>query len=279
MRPLPILLGLLLLTIEASWVSIAFGQEQSQGDTEHPSNSDLAKKTQNPIGDLYVIPFNNFTNFGVGPHKGTQNVLEIEPVIPIHLNEDWNIITRTILPIVWNPSFAPAHIASFGSAPTNVSIFLTPRKETDGWLWGIGPIVQVPTISDATLGSSVWGGGPTAVLVHTGDKIVAGVLVNNIWSFGGRSGLHGNSYNKFLVEPFINYNFEDGWFVFSDPSITADWEAKGTKWTVPVGGGVGKLVKLGGKLPIKLEIGLFYNVVKPTNTGHWFLNTSLAIIF
>jgi hypothetical protein len=130
-----------------------------------------------------------------------------------------------------------------------------------------------------TLGSSVWGGGPTAVLVHTGDKIVAGVLANNVWSFGGRSGLHGNSYNKFLVEPFLNYNFENGWFAFSNPSITADWEAKGTKWTVPVGGGVGKLMKLEGKLPIKLEVGLFYNVVKPTDTGHWFLNTSLSIIF
>jgi hypothetical protein len=83
----------------------------------------------------------------------------------------------------------------------------------------------------------------------------------------------------FLVEPFINYNFGDGWYAFSDPSITADWEAKGTKWTVPVGGGLGKLMKIEGKLPIKLSVGVFYNVVKPTNTGHWFLNTELAIIF
>jgi hypothetical protein len=251
----------------------------SFGDTGHSSNTDLAKKAQNPIGDLYVIPFNNFTNFDVGPHKGTQNVLEIEPVIPIHINEDWNIITRTILPLVWNPSFAPAHVAGFGSAPTQMSSFLAPRNDTNGWLWGVGPIVQAPTISSATLGSSVWGGGPTAVIVHTGDQIVAGVLVNNVWSFGGREGPHRTKYNMFLVEPFINYNFGDGWFAFSDPSITANWEAKGTKWTVPVGGGAGKIVKLGGKLPIKLEVGVFYNVVKPTGAGHWFLNTSLAIIF
>jgi hypothetical protein len=108
-----------------------------------------------------------------------------------------------------------------------MSTFLAPRNDTNGWLWGVGPIVQAPTISSATLGSSIWGGGPTAVIVHTGDQIVAGVLVNNVWSFGGREGPHRTKYNMFLVEPFINYNFGDGWFVFSDPSITANWRPRG----------------------------------------------------
>jgi hypothetical protein len=141
---------------------------------------------------------------------------------------------------------------------------------------GVGPVVQIPTISSRDLGSSVWGGGPTAVVVWTGDKIVAGALVNTIWSFGGTKGI--NSYKTSLFEPFFNYNFEHGWYIYSDPNIVANWEAKGTKWTVPLGGGVGRIIRI-DKLPIKVSVGLFYNVVRPTFSGRWVLNTELTFIF
>src|SRR5271165_176770 len=119
----------------------------------------LAKKLQNPIGDLYSFPFQNNTNFNYGPNKGTQDILNVQPVIPIHITEDWNIITRTILPLIWQPSLQPAQTVPFGTGPTSFSAFLSPSKPVNGWLWGLGPIVQVPTISNSTLGSSVWGGG------------------------------------------------------------------------------------------------------------------------
>src|SRR5271157_1122204 len=121
----------------------------------------LAKKLQNPIGDLYSIPFQNNTNFNYGPHKGTQDILNIQPVIPIHVTPDWNVITRTILPLIWNPSLQPAQTVPFGSGPTTFSAFLSPSQPVNGWVWGVGPVVQVPTISSATLGSNVWGAGPT----------------------------------------------------------------------------------------------------------------------
>jgi hypothetical protein len=124
----------------------------------------------------------------------------------------------------------------------------------------------------------VWGGGPSAVIVYTGGKIVAGVLANTIWSFGGTHRPFGNSYNTSLFEHFFNYNFGDGWAFYSDPNITANWEAKGTKWTVPLGGGIAKIMKI-GKRPIKLFAGVFYNVVRPTYGGGWVLNTGLAFIF
>ena len=159
-------------------------------------STDIAKKLQNPIGDLYSFPFQNNTNFGFGPHHGTQDILNIQPVIPIHVNDDWNIITRTVLPVVWTPDLSPAPSVPFGTGPTTFSAFLSPAKSTEGWVWGLGPAVQVPPISSATLGSNVWGGGPTAVLVYRKGPWVAGVIANNIWSFGGTKGSGGTNYDR-----------------------------------------------------------------------------------
>jgi hypothetical protein len=130
----------------------------------------LAKKLQNPIGDLYNFPFQNNTNFNTGPHKGTQDILNVRPVIPIKIDPDWNVITRTIVPLIWQPSVQPAETVPFGTGPTTFSAFLSPASPTNGWLWGAGPVVQIPTISSATLGSNVWGGGPTGVYMKRGSR-------------------------------------------------------------------------------------------------------------
>ena len=95
----------------------------------------------------------------------------------------------------------------FGTAPTTFSAFLAPAAPTNGWLWAVGPVVQIPTISSATLGSNVWGGGATAAIVYMKGPIVAGALANNVWSFGGTTGRGGTSNNQFLIQPFGNYNF------------------------------------------------------------------------
>ncbi len=191
------------------------------GGAEGDQSTDIAKKLENPIGDLYNVPFQNNTNFGYGPHSGTQNILNIQPVIPIHLTPDWNVITRTIIPLVWTPDVSPAPSVPFGVAPTTFSAFLSPAKPTNGWLWGVGPVVQIPTISNRDLGSSVWGGGPSAVLVYMNGPWVAGALANNVWSLGGvETGPGGKSYETFLTQPFVNYNFGGGWYVGSSPIIT-----------------------------------------------------------
>jgi hypothetical protein len=266
-------------------VGLAPAQAQQASDdkptdaSSSDSASDLAKKLQNPIGDLYSVPFQGNTNFGVGPHGGTQEILNIQPVIPFHITDDWNIITRTILPVVWNPDMSPIPSESFGTAPTTFSAFLSPRNPTDGWLWGVGPVVQIPTASSPLLGSSVWGGGATGVLVYMKGPWVAGVLVNNVWSFGGTSGRFGTSYNNFLTQPFVNYNFGAGWYVTTSPIVTANWETPGTKWTVPVGGGVGRVVKVFGKLPVNFMVGAYYNVIRPDLGADWQLRTQVTFIF
>lgn len=243
------------------------------------SDSDLAKKLQNPIGDLISVPFQNNLNFNVGPHKGAQNILNIQPVIPIHLNRDWNLITRTIMPLIWSPSNDPGHSTPFGLGPTTFTAFLSPATPTNGWLWGAGPITQVPTATDSSLGSSVWGIGPALVVVKTAGPIVAGVLVNNVFSVGGTSGPAGNRYSLMTINPFFNYNFRGGWFVGSVPIITANWDAPGTKWTLPVGLQGGRLIKISGKLPVNLLVGAYYDAVRPTYGATWQLRAQIAFIF
>ena len=260
-------------------------QAQQAPDADKPADSSggddasaLAKKLQNPVGDLISVPFQGNTNFGVGRHKGTQEILNIQPVIPFHVGDDWTIITRTILPLVWNPDMSPQPSESFGTSPTTFSAFLSPSNPTNGWLWGIGPIVQVPTASSPLLGSSIWGGGPTGVLVYMNGPWVAGVLVNNVWSLGGTYGRLGNSFSNFLTQPFVNYNFGGGWYVTTSPIVTSNWETAGTKWTVPIGGGVGRVVKI-GKQPVNFMVGAYYNVIRPENGADWQLRTQVTFIF
>ncbi|HME84993.1 MAG TPA: hypothetical protein VKG91_10700 [Roseiarcus sp.] len=199
-------------------------------DASKANEDDIAKESENPIGNLTILPLENYTNFGVGPHDGTQNILEFEPVVPVHLNANWNLINRAIIPVVWNPDLSPAPSVPQAFAPTDYSAFFSPRNPVHGWTWGVGPIVQLPTATSPTVGSSVWGIGPTAAVVHTSEHIVAGVLSNQVWSLGGvDSGPGGKRYAQFLVEPFVNYNFGHGWFVSSAPIITDDEDHAGRK--------------------------------------------------
>jgi hypothetical protein len=256
--------------------AVRLGTEE-QSDDEATA---LAKKLQNPIGDLYSFPFQGNTNFGTGTKGGTQEILNVQPVIPIHINDDFTVITRTILPLVWQPSFQPAHTVPFGTAPTEFSAMLSNANPIDHWVFGAGPIFGVPTASDKTLGSSVWGAGPEAVAVYMHGPWVAGLLVNNLWSLGGTSGPRGTQYTKFLIEPFVNYNFGGGWYVFTAPEFTASWPAAGNHaWTVPFGGGGGKVIKLFDKLPVNLQLGAFYNAVRPSYVGSWSLRTQVTFIF
>jgi hypothetical protein len=257
------------------FVSVAPAMESAAEE----GSTALAKKLQNPIGDLYSFPFQNNTNFNYGPNRGTQDLLNVQPVIPIHLNSDWNLITRTILPMIWQPSLQPARTVPFGTGPTTFSAFLSPSQPRNGWLWGAGPVVQMPTISSATLGSNVWGGGLTGVLVYMKGPWVAGTLVNNVWSFGGTPGPGGTRYNAFLIQPFVNYNFGGGWYVSTSPVITANWLISGDEaWTLPVGGAVGRVIKIGGKLPVNLSIGAYYNALRPAFGSTWQLRTQITVI-
>jgi hypothetical protein len=144
-------------------LALASGVARAQ-ETGGDNATNLAKKTQNPIAAMIILPFQNDTNFGFGPHQGTQDILNIQPVIPLQINEDWNVITRTIVPLIWRPSLQPAQTVPFGLGATQFSAFFSPRNPIDGWILGAGPIVQLPT----------------AVAVRTQGAWVFGALVNNV---------------------------------------------------------------------------------------------------
>jgi hypothetical protein len=243
------------------------------------SSEELAKLAQNPVGNLVSVPFQNNTNFNTGPLNGTQNILNIQPVIPIELNRDWNLITRTILPLIWQPEFYPGQGTRFGLGDLQLSGFVSPAEPGPGGLiWGAGAIVQMPTDTNE-LGNKNWGLGPTAVVLRLqkGDPWVYGVLANNVWSLS--SSERGGAYNNFLVQPFINYNFPGGTYINSAPIVTADWKAdSGQKWTVPLGIGVGKIFHL-GRLPVNTQLGAYYNVVHPDDGPNWQLRVQVQFMF
>jgi hypothetical protein len=155
------------------------------------------------------VPFQNNTNFKVGPRDGTQNILNIQPVIPISVTPEWNVITRTILPIITQPGFVPGESTTTGLGDLQLSAFLSPNR-SDGLIWGAGAILQAPTNSNDRLGNDRWGLGPTAVVLRTekGSPWVYGALVNNVWSVSSSSS--DPTYNNFLLQPFLNYNFAGG---------------------------------------------------------------------
>ena len=242
------------------------------------SAEELAKLAQNPVGNLISVPFQNNTNLNFGPEKGTQNVLNIQPVIPIEINKDWNIITRTILPVISMPALGPDVGSTNGIGDMVFTAFLSPANPGH-WIWGAGPVVQIPTNSTAELGNKNWGLGPSVVVLHLdkGDPWVYGALVNNVWSL--TSNKQGGSYNNGLIQPFVNYNFEGGFYLTSAPILTVDWKAdSGQQWTVPIGGGVGKIFHL-GKLPVNTQISVYYNVVRPDFQANWQIRGQVQLMF
>ena len=242
------------------------------------SAEELAKLAQNPVGNLISVPFQNNTNYNVGPLNGNQNILNIQPVIPVEISPEWNIITRTIVPVISQPKLSQDSERKNGVGDTVFSAFLSPAKPGH-WIWGVGPVAQLPTNTSDELGNKNWGLGPTFVVLHLdhGDPWVYGVLANNIWSLS--SSKQGGSFNNGLIQPFVNYNFKGGFYLVSGPILTVDWKAdSGQQWTVPLGGGIGKIFHL-GKLPVNTTLQAYYNVVHPDNGANWQLRAQVQFMF
>jgi len=245
-------------------------------ETAHKSNDELARESQNPVADLISFPFQSNTNFGVGPDNVAQEVFNIQPVIPIHMG-DFNIITRTIIPLVWQPNLGAGQSGTtFALGSINTTLFISPAKP-GGFIWGIGPVFGFPTNTSTAVPSAKWTFGPSVVLLAMPGHWVMGILANNIWSFAGGGSL---DVNQMLVQYFINYNFGEGWYVTSSPIITANWNAQSMadKWVFPIGGGGGKILRL-GPLPVNLSLQAYYNVWHPTVGPTWTLRSVVTFLF
>ena len=240
----------------------------------------LAKATQNPVADLISLPFQDNINFGTGPVDQRQNVLNIQPVYPIELNADWNVVTRTIVPVISQPDFGRGTGTTSGIGDVQFSTFLSPAHSGD-WIWGVGTILQAPTASNDVLGQGKWGIGPTAVVLHLSrdSPWVYGALINNVSSFAGDSDR--KSVNQMLIQPFVNYNFRShpGLSLSYSPVITANWEASGSnQWTVPIGMGVSQVLFVGNQA-LSVQLAGYSNVVRPEYGAAWTARIQVALLF
>ena len=251
------------------------GGANTKVTTTGESNAEMAKKTQNPIANMISLPFQDNTQYGVGTEDRTANTLNIQPVIPIGLSTDWLLINRAILPIITQPGMTAQQSTETGLGDMVYTGFLSPRIEGKVTM-GLGPVVQIPTHTEDRLGNKHWGLGPSAVVVAMLDQWVVGGLINNIWSIGGSSD---PDINQMLLQPFVNYNLGDGWYLVTAPIMTANWEASnGNKWTVPLGGGGGKAFRI-GKQPVNINLQIYYNVEKPNLVGDWSSRFQVQFMF
>jgi hypothetical protein len=263
--------------------AILFGPVVTLAAEEAEPNDEaatLAKKAQNPVEDMISLPFQNNMYFNAGSKDATIYTLDIMPVIPFKLNEEWNLITRTIIPITNQPSLFPGMDSAAGLGDINPTFFFSPVTKPGEWIWGVGPTFTLPTHTDDELGTDRWSAGPAVVLLTMQGHWVVGALANNQWSFAGPGDKPDHSkVDQLLVQPFANYNLPKGWYICSSPIITADWEAdSGQKWTVPLGGGFGRLVKV-GKMPVNFQLQAFSNVVHPDYGPDWSLRFQIQLLF
>lgn len=233
------------------------------------SAEELAKAAQNPIANMMSFPFQNNTNFGIGPNNRTQNVTNIQPVLPFFSGR---LITRTIVPLISQPDLSSESGSTFGLGDITFTAFYAPESK-GGLVWGIGPAINIPTSGEG-LGTGEWGFGPSLVLLRITKQWVYGLVMNNVWSVD-----ENNSINLFYTQYFINFNLPKGLYLTSAPILTSNWNAEsGDQWTIPFGAGIGKIVKVGGKLPLNLQASAYYNAVKPENGAYWQLRAMAVIL-
>lgn len=246
------------------------------------ANADeLRKEAQNPVASLISVPLQNNFNVGIDPGYRTQDVLNIQPVIPVKVNDNWNLIIRWIAPIIYQPLPAPSpapQIGVSGLGDMQPTFLFSPRKPHK-IIWGAGPIFQLPTATSQYLGQGKVGIGPNLVVLAMPSHFVLGVLVNNIWSVAG-SGSR-TDVNQLLLQYFVNYNMKKGWYLTTQPIITANWNTTATSggvWTLPFGGGVGRIMKLGFQ-PVNINVQAYGNAVHVPGASPWGVRATFALLF
>jgi hypothetical protein len=224
-------------------------------------DADLAKKLSNPVASLISVPFQFNYDGRIGPNDGGRATLNIQPVIPIAINPEWNIISRTILPVISQWGLAPGLGRQFGLGDTVQSLFLSPQDPgPGGHIWGVGPAALLPTATDDLLGQGRWGAGPTAVVLKQSGPWTVGALANHIWSVGGGTRSGTDPVNSTYFQPFISYTTADAWTFSLNTESTYDWA--NDKLTVPVNAVIAKLIKVGTQ-PVSVFVGARYYALSP----------------
>ena len=236
--------------------------------------SDLAKKSQNPVSDLISVPVQGNFNFGL-PGDDAQFINLIQPVVPQSLNDDWNWIHRGIIPV---PMYQPGIDSTWGLGDIQYEGFLSPANP-GSLIWGVGPYLSFPTATGSVLGSEKFSAGPAVVLLTMPGNWVIGGLATHLWSYAGDSDR--SDVNLTSFQYFLNYNIPDsgGWYLTSAPTMTFNWEApSGERTTVPLGGGIGRVFKL-GEQHLNAKAQFFGYADAPTGGPDWSFQFQLTFLF
>ena len=257
-RLFPLAIGLLISTS-------AFGQDQD--------NAELAKQLSNPVASLISVPFQLNWDQNIGSaDKGEKLTLNIQPVLPFSISEDWNLISRTILPVVDQHDIFPGAGDQFGLGDTVQSLFFSPKAPTsNGWIWGLGPVFLLPTGTDDLLSTEKWGAGPTGVALKQTGPWTYGALFNHIWSFAGDSDR--SDVDSTFLQPFVSYTTPDAWTYVVNSESTYDWEQE--QWSTPVNFMVSKVTRFGKQL-VSVQGGVRY-YLESTDGGPEGLGLRFAI--
>ena len=255
--------------------------QQTAKDTLKPAPAandaaELAKKLANPVASLISLPFQNNTDVGIGDdHDGYKNTLNFQPVIPITLSKKLNLITRYIIPIVFQKNITEKGTSQAGLGDATISAFFSPAEAKNGFVWGAGPVFLVPTATNEFLGGKKFGIGPSALALLQKHGMTIGALVSQTWSVAGDEDR--SDVNFLYMQPFFNYNWKSGAGLGISGEITQNWEASSTTaYIIPAVSGVTKL----GKQIVSLLIGPRIQVASPNGDGADFgIRAQLVFVF
>ena len=228
--------------------------QQAQGDA-----SELAKKLANPIASLISVPFQNNTDYGIGSNNGTRNTMNIQPVVPIKLSENLNLIGRIIIPVTTQYNITGLGNKESGLSDAVLSAFFSPSNAKNGFTWGAGPVFLLPIGTDDYLTTKKFGVGPTAIALKQMNGWTIGGLINQIWSVAGSDSR--SDVSQMFVQPFVIYNWKSGAGLGGNLEWTENWQAKAsTVWLNPTVSGVTSL----GTQKVQLAIGPRFNLAAPS---------------
>ena len=246
---------------------------QNKAADDQAADAELAKKLSNPVASLISVPIQNNWDFGYGTANAMRYTVNVQPVIPFSVHDDWNLISRTIVPLIHAESTGPGVSSKTGLGDIVQSFWFSPKEPTSsGWIWGAGPVLLYPSGTD-NLSEDKWGAGPTALALKQVNGWTYGALVNHLWSYAGS----GNAdINATFLQPFVSFTTKKVTTFGLSTESTYDWS--NNQWTVPINASVSQLVKIGGK-PVQFALGAKYYADKPTGGPDWGIRFIVTFLF